>query len=443
MLQAIEGRLPLAVHEVLGLAGDDLTRRKLAAALVVVLATGHLKRGPAVAPGPLPTALPRLSSLTGVMSLDLASVQPAVVVAAWRKETLDAYVARRAAELNIDAKTPENAVSLEREYLAAVVPRGLAAGAVADLVTDASRWAELAPNDPGAVVAAARARWTKMHLRAEVLETIAKASATFPTVVDVQLAAFDIALEADAKTYLANARRRFLAAAAKTHPRRAEVVAARRAAAVEIDASTLVWPAVAVVAVPLLTGLGLQGHVVEDVGYHPSSMPWVLRHGVLLLATIALLIAGGKAQQTETADALKRFAPLAAVAALIGGGLAQVLLFVLFGTSDRPADLVVGVAIATGVAHAVFERSFFHLAVTPLNAPGVPLVALSVLGQALMVGTYLSLWEVPAKLVMWAGIATVSVAVPTTLLWLKTQSFWTPLAWQVGMVVMQLALLRH
>jgi len=444
MLVAIEARLPMAVHEVLGLAGDDLTRRKLAATLVVVLATGHLKHGPAAAPRPI-EAMPRLSSLTGVMSLDLASVQPAAVVPAWRKESLDTYVARRAAVLNIDAKTPENAASLEREYLAAVVPRGLAAGAAAELVADASRWSALAPDDPGAVVAAARARWTNTQLRADVLETIAKASANFPTVVDVQLVAFDLALEAGAKTHIANARRRFLAVAAKTHPRHAEVLGARRAAAVDIEVGTLVWPAAAVVAVPLITALGLQGHVAEDVGYHPASMPWVLRHGVLLAAAVALVIAGGKAHRTETAAALKRVELLPVLAALIGGAVAQVLLFVLFGTEDRPADFVIGTAVATGIAHAAVERSFFHLAVAPQapqDPPNVALLALSVVGQVLMVGTYLTLWEAPAKLVMWGGIAAVSVAVPSTMLWVKTRSFWAPLAWQVGMVVLQLLLLR-
>ncbi len=78
-LDTLAPQLPLAIHEALTLAGDDLTRRKFASILVVAAATGHLRRAvaaPVVAVRPAAVAQARLSSMTGVIALDLAQGLP-------------------------------------------------------------------------------------------------------------------------------------------------------------------------------------------------------------------------------------------------------------------------------------------------------------------------------------------------------------------------------
>jgi hypothetical protein len=517
LLDTLASRMPLTIHDALGLAGDDLTRRKVAATVVVTLATGHLTRAPPAAKphaadrGPPPQ---RLTSLAGVMALDLSqdvpslrppappdpsrlappmaaravtavaaapattatpattsrpppppvravslvsAEFPAVVTGAssspssspsWRKETLREHQLRRAADLNVDLDNPENAAALEREYLGVIVPRGLAASATTELLVEARRWVELAPQDPTAVVSCARVRWAaEPQGRPEVLKELAAASGSFPGVIDVQWTLFELAIESGDKEKVAMARRRFLAVASPTDPRRASIDAARPARVsldVGNDGPALARAAGAVVLVPVLTALAVKNSVGDDVGYQPGSLPWLMRHGILLLATLALIGAGGAGHRQATVDAMKRIELMWVVMALVGGALAQGLVVVLFGTAVRPDDLVFGVAIATGIVHAIIERSFFHVAVTPLvgsEGSRLGFVALAVIGQALMVATYLGLWDKPSRIAMWAGVAVASVAIPTSLLWLKSRSFYAPLAWQVGMVPVQLALL--
>jgi hypothetical protein len=173
------------------------------------------------------------------------------------------------------------------------------------------------------------------------------------------------------------------------------------------------------------------------------SLPWGLRHGILLLATLGLILAGGAGHRQATAEALKRFDVAWFVLALVGGACVQGLIVLLFGTSVRPADLVLGTAVATGVVHAIIERAFFHLAVAPMTGGPSQLatLALSIVGQGLMVVTYLGLWQQPHKLIMWMGAVVLGVALPTSLLWMKSRSFFVPLAWQVAMVPVQITLL--
>ncbi len=488
VLDALAPRLPAKVHEALALAGDDLTRRKVAATIVAALATGHLTRVNASEPMKAAAApLPRLSSLTGVLALDLAqpiaaaarptastpavgpiassaglgspppvravtttgpeirAVAPAVGVSSWRKETLREHQLRRAADLNLDLDDVENVVSLEREYLGVVVPRGFAAGATDELVEEAKRWLELAPQDPTAIVSCARVRWAaETKARPEILEALSAASAAFPGVVDVHWALFELASSASDKERIAAGRRRFLATASPTDPRRATIGSPAQRALAATDGTSATRAAIAVIMVPALTTLALRGLVAQDVAYHPMSLPWTLRHGILVLATLALIIAGGTAHRQATVDSLKRFDVMWFLAALAGGASAQALVVLLFGTSARPTDLVFGIALATGFVHAFIERAFFHLAVAPASGEPSGMLAnltISIVGQGLMVVTYLGLWQQPHKLIMWAGVMVVAVALPTSLLWMKSRSFIVPLAWQVAMVPVQIALL--
>ena len=497
MLDALASRLPAKVHEALALAGDDLTRRKVAAAIVAALATGHLRRISSSEVVNAPAApLPRLSSLTGVMALDLAQAiadarvapasssaplpnatlpnaplphaQPAgpplppplrgvtmtgsdlramlpdTAAPSWRKETLREHQLRRATDLNLDLNNAENALSLEREYLALIVPRGLAAGAADELLAEAKRWLELAPQDPTAIVSCARVRWTaEAKHRPEVLESLAAASAAFPGVIDVQWTLFELASSVADKERTAVARRRFLAVAPPTDPRRSTMATPVRRVVDATDGPAVVRAAIAVVAVPVLTTLALQGLTAQDIAYHPMSLPWALRHGLLVLATLGLILAGGAGHRQATAEALKRFDVTWFVLALAGGACVQALIVLLFGTSVRPADLVLGTALATGVVHAIVERAFFHLAVAPIADAQSPLagLALSIVGQGLMVATYLGLWQQPHKLVMWIGAVVLGVALPTALLWMKSRSFYVPLAFQVAMVPVQIVLM--
>lgn len=488
LLDALAPRLPAKVHEALALAGDDLTRRKVGATIVTALATGHLKRiasSEVVKAPEMP--LPRLSSFTGVIALDLAqatagagaapastrtpvpdvpragstppppvravtmtgpelrAVAPSTAASSWRKETLREHQLRRAADLHIDLDNAENATSLEREYLGIVVPRGLAAGAADELLSEAKRWLELSPQDPTAIVSCARVRWAaEAKHRSEVLESLAAASAAFPGVVDVHWTLFELASSVADKERIAVARRRFLAVASPTDPRRSTMGSPAQRALAETDGAAVAWAAIAVLAVPVLTTLALQGLTAQDLAYHPMSLPWVLRHGILVLATLGLILAGGAGHRQATAEALKRFDVAWFVVALVGGAVTQGLVVLLFGTSVRPVDLVFGIAVATGIVHAIIERAFFHLAVAPMaGEPSGQMagLALSIVGQGLMVVTYLGLWQQPHKLVMWAGAVVLSVAMPTALLWMKSRSFFVPLAWQVAMVPVQLALL--
>lgn len=488
MLDALAPRLPTKVQEALALAGDDLTRRKVGATIVAALATGHLQRiGSSDAVKALEVQLPRLSSLTGVMALDLAQITgvanatpaptrapvqdvppigstppppvravtmtgseqraivPATAASNWRKETLREHQLRRAADLHIDLDNAENAASLEREYLGVIVPRGIAAGAVDELLPEAKRWLELAPQDPTAIVSCARVRWTaeEKH-RPEVLKSLAAASAAFPGVVDVHWTLFELASSVSDQERTAAARRRFLAVASPTDPRRSTLGSPAQRVLAATDGAAVARAAVAVLAVPVLTTLALQGLTAQDVAYHPMSLPWALRHGILALATLGLILTGGAGHRQATVEALKRFDVAWFVLALVGGAVAQGVIVLLFGTSVRPVDLVFGTAVATGVVHATIERAFFHLAVAPIaGEPSgqVASLALSIVGQGLMVVTYLGLWEQPHKLVMWAGAVVLGLAMPTALLWMKSRSFFVPLAWQVAMVPVQLALL--
>lgn len=503
-LDTLAPQLPLAIHEALALAGDDLTRRKFASIVVVAAATGHLKRSTAtaVAVRPAAVAQARLSSMTGVIALDLAqglpprtatgampgaiprtssvtsgallSASPTGTMAGavagampmplpsprgatgefrsvhWRKETLAEHQARRAAELNLDLSQPDNATSLEREYLGIVVPRGLAAGAVLEVLEESRRWLVLAPQDPTAVVSHARIRFAaEPRSRAEVVASMAEASGQFSGVIDVQWAFFELATELGEPERVAVARRRFLALASPTDPRRAGIEQTAQAAVVKevtagaVDGAAVGRAAAAVIVVPVVTYLALQSLGVPDIGYRPS-LAWVVRNFFLVVAAVGLIMVGGESQRKATLQALKRIDPLWIVTALIGGAIAQGLVTVLFGNWARPSDLVFEVAIVTGIAHAVVERGFFQLAASPLSsseATHIGYVGLAALGQALLAMTVFGPSLSIGKLVMWCGVDVLGIALPCSLLWLKTRSFWAPLAWQAATVPVQVALL--
>jgi hypothetical protein len=416
----------------------------LAAAIAGTGATPPSSRAPLPnAPPAGPTSPPPVRAVTMTGS-DLRAMIPATAAPSWRKETLREHQLRRAADLHLDIGNAENAVSLEREYLGLVVPRGLAAGAADELLAEAKRWLELAPQDPTAIVSCARVRWVaEAKDRPEVLASLAAASAAFPGVIDVQWTLFELASSVEDKERTAMARRRFLAVAPPTDPRRSTMDLPARRALPSADGPAVARAAVAVLAVPGLTTLALQGLTAQDIAYHPMSLPWGLRHGILLLATLGLILAGGAGHRQATAEALKRFDVAWFVLALVGGACVQGLIVLLFGTSVRPADLVLGTAVATGVVHAIIERAFFHLAVAPMTGGPSQLatLALSIVGQGLMVVTYLGLWQQPHKLIMWMGAVVLGVALPTSLLWMKSRSFFVPLAWQVAMVPVQITLL--
>ena len=515
-LDTVAPQLPLPIHEALALAGDDLTRRKFAAIIVVAAATGHVKRAAPVAVAPVrPAAVSqaRLSSMTGVIALDLAQGLPPRAVtgsmaaaiprtgsmtatlprtssvasgvlaaelagpvapplaaprgatgefrsAHWRKETLAEHQARRAAELNLDLSQPDNATSLEREYLSIVVPRGLAAGAVLEVLEESKRWLALAPQDPTAVVSHARIRFgADPRVRPDVVASLAEASAQYSGVIDVQWAFFELAREVDDQARLPAARRRFLALASPTDPRRAEVenlIASSSSSSssdfsadeVKVgapDSASLTRSAAAIVVVPLVLGGLIQTLGLPDIRYSPS-LAWFVRVLVLAIAAGALIVAGGEAQRKGTLQALKRIDPLWLITALIGGAVAQAATVVLFGNWTRPNDLVFELAIATFFVYALAERGFFHLAVAPLSSTEsthIGYVGLSALGQVFLTLTYADLWYSPVKLVMWCGVAVGTIALPCSLLWLKTRSFYAPLAWQVAMTTVQVVLLAE
>jgi hypothetical protein len=513
-LDTVAPQLPLPIHEALALAGDDLTRRKFAAIIVVAAATGHVKRAAPLAVAPVrPAAVARLSSMTGVIALDLAqelppragtgsmtaaiprtgsmtatlprtsSVASGTVAgelagpvvpplsaprgatgefrsAHWRKETLAEHQARRAAELNLDLSQPDNATSLEREYLSIVVPRGLAAGAVLEVLDESKRWLALAPQDPTAVVSHARIRFgADPRVRPDVVAALAEASAQFSGVIDVQWAFFELARAIDDQARLPAARRRFLALASPTDPRRPEVEneipsssssSSSGSSVDEVkvgapDSASLTRSAAAIVVVPLVLGAAIQTLGLPDIRYFPS-LAWFVRVLVLALAAGVLIVAGGEAQRKGTLQALQRVDPLWLITAVIGGAIAQAAIVVLFGNWTRPNDLVFEVAVATFFVYALTERSFFHLAVAPLSSTEsthIGYIGLSALGQVFMTLTYGDLWYSPVKLVMWCGVAVGTIALPCSLLWLKTRTFYAPLAWQVAMTTVQVALLAE
>ena len=363
----------------------------------------------------------------------------------WTVEPFAAYAEQRAAQMRLDLGDEANRNSLELEYLSKYVPRGVTAKAWREVLPLAERWVAVAPNDPSAQSCIARVRFgASPYMLPTVIGQFAPVAAAHRKNPEVQYTNALLVWETGDRKAFASALERYAALVSATDSNLQELVARKRSARGDVDASPL-KAAVATAAV-LLATLAFSSTIGRlEVSYHPLTAMWLLRHGILLAGAIGLVAA----TSTSVVNALRLlFTPASApvlLLAIAGGAGAQGLIQLIYGVGTAPADFSLVVGLAAKAVDAVLLAFFFQFAVQHHFEVGGDRrvgVVVSVLLYWLYAGTYVENWVGTTTFFIWTSLSALVIGVPSALLFASTRSVLPTILWQISLFALQMVLLK-
>jgi hypothetical protein len=363
----------------------------------------------------------------------------------WTVEPFAAYAEQRAAQMRLDLSDEANRHSLELEYLAKYVPRGVLAKAWREVLPLAERWTAVAPTDPSAQSCFARARFgASPFLLPTVMGQFATVAAANRKNPEVQYTNALLVWETGDRKAFASALERYAALVPATDTNLQELVARKRSARGDVDSSPL-KAAIATAAV-LLATLAFSSTIGrQEVSYHPLTAMWLLRHGILLAGAMGLVAA----TSSSVVNALRLlFTPASApvlLLAIAGGAGAQGLIQLIYGIGTTPADFSLVVGLAAKAIDAVLLAFFFQFAVQHhFEVAGDRRVGVmvSVLLYWLYAGTYVENWVGTTTFFIWTSLSALVIGVPSALLFASTRSVLPTILWQFSLFALQMVLLK-
>jgi hypothetical protein len=407
---------------------------------------------PAASPSTLAPAQPSSTSgapTSGEFKRPAVDAPTATSGTAWAPPAFDAFVARRAFELNIDAADAGNRDALENEYLEKAVKAGVGAGAWVAVLPLAERWFFKVATDPTALISVMRARLNATSdplRRREVLAAFEEAAAAFASVPNVQLTLAEQAAEfgddALVKRLLPKLKK-----LAPNDPRTAALADGRKKnARANLGDASGGSPLIALATFGLVLGLTYAASIVAGFGAqegaHDATTPmWLLRHAILLVGIAVLVGARGAAGRAQLRSMVSLPELPMIPAAFVGGGVVCAGVIALLATMSKPQQGV-GPAVIAAVLQIAVHRTFFQ-ALQPSFQRHAQDALSGVVVLAWMEAAYaFTYWGVahssPMAMLTWPMLVVVTSAVPCALWFARSNSLWLPVAWELGSVVVEL-----
>ncbi|MBM4282766.1 MAG: CPBP family intramembrane metalloprotease [Deltaproteobacteria bacterium] len=366
----------------------------------------------------------------------------------WRPETFDAYATKRAAAMNLDLTKQSNVDAIEHEYLEKMLDTGMNNAAWAEVLPLAERALKKNAKNPQAFAASSLARW---HLRpgerTQIFDEVATASNDFRKSSLVQHAFAEIAYQQGSIEAFNLALRRF-SESVPSSDRRLRILRDRKH---QLQTVLKPNPVLAVGAFLLsavvIYGVSLTlGGAAEPI-HHPLDGKWMTRHALLLVVSIAMLAAGAVGGGHKLLSVFKSVSIGDSVLAFGAHAVLAIVGVYYFGQPDPPAVFILPLALVTVFTHVFIERLFFNAALQEslaVDDNGRLGLILSPILYGLFKLSYVDAWTLnPMNQLSWIAITTLFVGVPCAVLWHRSRSIWSAVAWQMGGAAVEIIFLGH